>query len=112
LASLTKDSKDTIRRVLDKAERWTRVNSMRFNKAKCKGLHRGRGNPWYQYRRGDEGTESSPAEKHLGVLVEEKLDMTQERALAAQQANHTPGCIPSSVGTGQGRGFCPSAPLC
>jgi len=60
------------------------VNLTKFNKAKCEVMHMGQGNPKLKYSLGDEGIQSSPEEKDLHMLVDQKLNMTWHCALPAE----------------------------
>ena len=57
----TPEGWDAIQRDLDRLEQWAQVNLIRLNKSKCKILHLGLSNPYYQNKLGDERIEHSLA---------------------------------------------------
>jgi len=82
---------------LDRLESWAERSMMKFNKGKCRVLHLGKNNPMHQYRLEVDRLQSGFAERDLGVLVDDRLTMSQQCALVAKKANGFLGCIKRSV---------------
>ena len=93
----TMEGRDAIQWYLNRLEGQAQVNLMRFSASKCKILHLGWRKLRHIYRLGGAILESSPAEKDLGVLMDEKLNMSQQRALAPWKENNILGSIRRGV---------------
>ena len=73
---------------LDRLESWAKTNKMNFNREKCKVLHLGRKkNELHRYRMEDTWLDNSTCERDLGVLVDHKLNMSQQCDASAKKAN-------------------------
>jgi len=74
-----------LQRDVDRMDGWAKANCMRFNKVECQVLH-------FCHNR-----TFCPAEKDLGVLVDIRLNMSQQCAQVAKKANAILACIRNSV---------------
>ena len=92
-----------IQRHLDTLKKWSDRSLMQSSKGKRKVLHPGRNTPRDQHMLGAEWLESSLAEKDLEVLVDTKLNVSQQCTLGTKKANGIPGCIRRNVPSRLGR---------
>ena len=81
------EERTTIQRNLDRLEEWDIDKKMNFNWEKCKVLYLGIKNAKHKYKMGDTCLESSICEKDLRVLVDSKLNMSQQCDMVAKKAN-------------------------
>jgi len=70
---------------------------VRFNKSKCQVLHLGHNNLMRCNKLEEACLKSCPAEKHLGVLVDSQLNMSQQCAQVTKKAKGILACIRNSV---------------
>ena len=78
---------------LDRLESWAERNLMKFHKSKCRALHLGRNNCMHLYRLGADLLERSFPKRDLGVLVDNRLAMSQQCAFVAKEAHGILGCV-------------------
>lgn len=78
-------------RGLDVLERGAERNLIKLNKGKCKPLHSEMNNLMCWYRLGTDCLEGSFAEKDLGVILGNKLNMNQQAHLCGKEGQQPRG---------------------
>jgi len=91
------EGRNALQRDLDRLDRWAEANCKSFSNVKCQVLHLGHKNPMQCYKPGEERLESCPVGKDLGVLVDIRLNMSQQCAQMAKKTNGILTSVRNSV---------------
>ncbi|KAJ7404481.1 hypothetical protein WISP_145366 [Willisornis vidua] len=92
--------RDVPQRDLNRLEKWFHASLMKFKKVPAHGLW-DKPSSRHKRRLDEVWIETSHKEKHLGILVDKKLNLTQPCVLTAQKANYVLGCIKEGQSAGQ-----------
>ena len=91
------EDRKKIQNYLDRMEHWAESNRMKFSREKCKILHLRKRNPLHSYKMGETWLSKTTSKKDLGIVVDQKLNMSQPCDAAAKKANVILGCINRSI---------------
>ena len=78
-------------------EHWAKSNRMKFNREKCKVLHLRKRNQLHSYKMGYTWLSKTTSKKNLGIVIDHKLNMSQQCDVATKKANDILGCIHRSL---------------
>ena len=70
---------------------------IKFSRDKCEVLHLGKRNQMHSYEIGDTWLSNTISEKDLGIVVDHKLNMSQQGDVATKKTNAILGCINRST---------------
>ena len=91
----SKQDADKLQADLRRLYKWSTDWLMLFNADKC--VHYEYNNPQHKYFMGDEGIGTSCEEEDLGLLINDKLDVSSQCAKAAKKANSILGMMSRSI---------------
>ncbi|KAJ7404087.1 hypothetical protein WISP_147284 [Willisornis vidua] len=101
--------REALQRDLEKSEDWAMTHHGKFYKRKCWILHLGWDNPGCSYRLRNEMLKSSVIKRDLGVLVDDKLNLSQQCPGSQGQPTVSWGASGTALPASRGRGLSFSA---